>query len=86
MRRGAVVGVAVRPRIDDRVIRLRYEFIDQLRRWFATLQVRFYGSNRNFCEHERGAPDQRDQMHGVQSSSGRTRTAVPDRGRTVLVG
>src|SRR6516165_7026397 len=43
----------------DRVVRRRYQFIDQSRRRFAIPKVRLYGGDGNFCEHEGGAPELR---------------------------
>jgi hypothetical protein len=40
--------------VDDRVVGLRYQFVDQRRRRFAAFEVRLYGSNGNLREHEHG--------------------------------
>src|SRR5215831_10839393 len=47
------------PALNDRVVRRRYQFIDQSRRRFAIPKVRLYGGDGNFCEHEGGAPELR---------------------------
>jgi hypothetical protein len=39
------------------VVRRNYQFIDEWRRRFATLKVRPYDSDWNFCEHEGGATE-----------------------------
>jgi hypothetical protein len=46
-------AISARARTNDRVIRLRYQLIDNRRRRFATLKVCLYGGDRNFGEHER---------------------------------
>src|SRR5258705_13468604 len=45
--------------LNNRVVRRRYQFIDQSRRRFAIPKVRLYGGDGNFCEHEGGAPELR---------------------------
>src|SRR6516164_794718 len=52
-------GGTSRPALNDRVVRRRYQFIDQSRRRFAIAKVRLYGGDGNFCEHEGGAPELR---------------------------
>src|SRR5258708_38193618 len=47
--RRAIAGIPSRPALNDRVVRRRYQFIDQ----------RLYGGDGNFCEHEGGAPELR---------------------------
>src|SRR5215472_16236772 len=41
--RRAVAGIPSRPALNDRVVRRRYQFIDQSRRRFAIPKVRLYG-------------------------------------------
>src|SRR5260221_10974939 len=57
--RRAIVGIPSRPALNNRVVRRRYQFIDQSRRRFAIPKVRLYGGDGNFCEHEGGAPEVR---------------------------
>jgi len=57
--RRAIAGIPSRPALNDRVVRRRYQFIDQSRRRFAIPKVRLYGGDGNFCEHEGGAPELR---------------------------
>ena len=57
--RRAIAGIRSRPALNDRVVRRRYQFIDQSRRRFAIPKVRLYGGDGNFCEHEGGAPELR---------------------------
>src|SRR5258707_9576137 len=54
-----IVGVPPRLAVNNRVVRPRYQFIDQRRRRFAALKVHLYGSDRNFREHETGASELR---------------------------
>ena len=54
--RFAIAGV-LRPATNDRAVSVRYQFIDQGRRRFATLKVRLYGSDWNFQKPEGGAPE-----------------------------
>ena len=57
--RRAIAGIPSRSALNDRVVRRRYQFIDQSRRRFAIPKVRLYGGDGNFCEHEGGAPELR---------------------------
>src|SRR5258705_1017977 len=57
--RRAIAGIRSRPALNDRVVRRRYQFIDQRRRRFAIPKVRLYGGDGKFCEHESGAPELR---------------------------
>ena len=57
--RRAIAGIPSRPALNDRVVRRRYQFIDQSRRRFAIPKVRLYGGDGNFCEHEGRAPELR---------------------------
>ena len=55
--RRAIAGIPSRPALNDRVVRRRYQFIDQSRRRFAIPKVRLYGGDGNFREYEGGAPE-----------------------------
>src|SRR5258705_10935566 len=66
--RRAIAGIRSRPALNDRVVRRRYQFIDQRRRRFAIPKVRLYGGDGNFWAPEGGAP-------GLRRTSSTQRTA-----------
>src|SRR5258705_11298963 len=70
--RRAIAGIPSRPALNDRVVRRRYQFIDQSRRRFAIPKVRLYGGDGNFCEHEGGAPGLR-RTSATECTAGKAR-------------
>ena len=69
------------PSADDCAVSLAYQFIDQWRWGLSLNEVRLHRCDRNFRQHERGAPKTRRGRRGrtpvARSCSGTLRTAEP---------